>query len=72
MTITPQGRVLRPTQTAKKLQMGLSSIWLKAKTDPAFPKPFKLSPRVTVFYEHELDDYLAACAAKSRFAHEGA
>jgi prophage regulatory protein len=59
---------LRPAPSAQKLGMGLSTLWLKVKTEPNFPKPFKLSPRVTVFYEHELDEYLAACAAKSRTA----
>jgi len=63
---TIQTRGLRPAETAKKLSIGLSTLWLKAKTDPDFPKPFKLSERTTVFYEHEIDAYLAACAAKTR------
>ncbi len=61
-----QSRVLRPAQAAKKLAIGLSTFWLKAKTDPNFPKPFKVSERTTVVYESEVDAYLAACAAKSR------
>lgn len=61
-----QYRTLRPAQAAEKLQIGLSSVWWKVKNDPAFPKPFKFSPRTTVFYEHEVDAYMAACAAKSR------
>jgi len=63
---TVQIRGLRPAETAKKLSIGLSTLWLKAKTDPGFPKPFKIAGRTTVFYEHEVDAYLAACAAKSR------
>lgn len=66
MQVTIPRRTLRPAQAAQKLQIGLSSVWWKAKNDPAFPRPFKLSPRTTVFYEHELDDYLAACASHSR------
>lgn len=65
---TPQRRTLRPAPMAQKLSMGLSTMWLKAKTDPAFPKPFKLSPRITVFFEDEADQYLIACANKSRAA----
>lgn len=64
----PQGRVLRPAQAAAKLSIGLSTFWLKVKTDPAFPKTFRLSPRTTVIYEHQLDEYLAACASRSRAA----
>jgi prophage regulatory protein len=66
MTVPVQPRTLRPAKAAEKLQIGLSSVWWKVKNDPTFPRPFKLSPRTTVFYEHELDEYLAACAAKSR------
>ena len=64
----PQRRTLRPASLAKKLSMGLSTVWLKAKTDPDFPKPFKTSPRITVFFEDEADQYLTACANKSRAA----
>lgn len=63
---TDQGRVLRPAQAAQRLSIGLSTFWLKAKTDPAFPKPFKTGPRTTVVYESELDAYVAAYAARSR------
>jgi prophage regulatory protein len=64
----PQGRGIRPAKAAVKLDIGLSTLWSKAKNDPDFPKPFKLGPRTTLFLENELDDYLAACAAKSRAA----
>nr|WP_084199417.1 AlpA family phage regulatory protein [Noviherbaspirillum autotrophicum] len=64
----PQGRAIRPAQASAKLGIGLSTLWLKAKTDPRFPKPFKLGPRTTIFLEHELDEYLAACAATRQAA----
>jgi prophage regulatory protein len=64
----PQGRAIRPAQASEKLGIGLSTLWLKAKNDPDFPKPFKLGPRTTIFLEHELDEYLAVCASKSRAA----
>lgn len=63
-----QGRVLRPAQAAEKLAIGLSTLWLKVKTDPDFPRPFKTGRRTTVLYESEIDAYVAACAAKSRAA----
>jgi len=68
---TPQGRAIRPTQAAQKFAIGLSTLWLRVKNDPQFPKPIKLGPRTTIFLEHELDAYLAACAAQSREASGG-
>lgn len=56
-------RALRPAKAAEKLGMGLSTLWLKAKNEPNFPKPFKAGPRITLFLEQELDAYLATCAA---------
>lgn len=64
----PQGNAVRPAKAAEKLAIGLSTLWLKAKNDPAFPKPFKLGPRTTIFFENELDQYLVTCAAKARAA----
>ena len=60
------GNGLRPVNAAKKLGIGLSTLWLKVKKEPDFPKPFKLGPRTTIFIESELDAYLASCAAKAR------
>jgi prophage regulatory protein len=65
---TPQGRAIRPAQASEKLGIGLSTLWLRAKNEPDFPKPVKLGPRTTIFFENELDQYLAACAARSRAA----
>lgn len=65
-----QRRVLRPAQAAEKLAIGLSSFWLKVKTDPLFPRPFKMGARTTVIYEHELDAYLEACATESLSANK--
>jgi prophage regulatory protein len=70
MSVNPkiQGRGLRPAKVAEKLDIGLSTLWKKAKDDPAFPKPIKLAARTTIFLENEIDEYLAALAAKSRAA----
>ncbi|MDN7592255.1 helix-turn-helix transcriptional regulator [Burkholderia seminalis] len=56
-------RALRPAKAAEKLGIGLSTLWLRAKNEPDFPKPFKIGPRITLFLEQELDAYLATCAA---------
>jgi prophage regulatory protein len=49
---------LRPPQAAKKLGVGLSTLWEKVRLDPEFPRPLKLSTRTTVFVEGELDGYM--------------
>jgi prophage regulatory protein len=53
-------RVLRPKQFAETYQIGLSSFWRHAKTDPTFPKPFHLSPRVTAVDADEAAAWYAA------------
>jgi len=60
MNATPK-RFLRPAQVAAKLGCSLPSVWRFVRTIPAFPKPLKLSPRVTVFVDQELDDYASNC-----------
>ncbi len=65
MTTVTKGAVLRPNEAAKKLAIGLSTFWLKVKTEPDFPKTFKLGPRTTVVYDQDCDDYIAACRDKS-------
>lgn len=59
-------RALRPAKAAEKLGIGISTLWAKAKDQADFPKPIKTGPRTTVFLEHELDAYLASCAAARR------
>jgi len=53
---------LRPRDAAIYLGIGLSTIWKRAKYDPAFPKPHKLGGRVTVFLRADLDGYVTRCA----------
>lgn len=60
------GRALRPSEAAAKLGIGLSTLWYKVKNESDFVRPFKLSPRVTLFYESEIDDHLSKCAERSR------
>jgi prophage regulatory protein len=68
MEHTQSGRALRPADAAAKLGIGVSTLWLRVKSDPSFPRPFKLSERTTVFYERELDAFLAARAAQREAA----
>lgn len=51
-------RALRPAQAAEKLAVSLPTLWRYCRTNPSFPKPRKLSERVTVFDEQELDAFL--------------
>lgn len=63
--ITPEARrALRVRQVADVLDIGVSSVWRLAKIDPDFPKPFSLSPRVTVWAPDEVDAYVDAQKAK--------
>lgn len=57
---------LRPRQAADALGIGLSTFWLKAKTDPDFPTLINLGPKCTVVRESDLVDYVdkKASAAK--------
>ncbi|MBR8256677.1 helix-turn-helix transcriptional regulator [Burkholderia ambifaria] len=57
---------LRPAAAAKKLGIGVSTLWLRIKHDPTFPRAIKLSARTTVLSERELDAYVEKCASKPR------
>ena len=52
-------KTLRDTSVAAKLDMSPQQVWVLTKTDPGFPKPFKLSPRVTVWDEADINRWLA-------------
>ena len=47
---------LRIAQVAKKTGLGKSTVWLWVKED-RFPKPIKLSPRVTVWDEEKIEEW---------------
>jgi prophage regulatory protein len=55
----PIKRAVRPAQAAEKLGISLPTLWRWARTNPHFPKPRKLSERVTIFDEQELDRFAA-------------
>ncbi len=47
---------LRIAQVAKKTGLGKSTVWLWVKENK-FPKPIKLSPRVTVWVESDINKW---------------
>jgi prophage regulatory protein len=59
-SLTPTKRSVRPANAAAKLGVSLPTLWRWARNVPDFPKPIKLSERVTVFDESELDAYVAS------------
>jgi prophage regulatory protein len=46
--------------------MGRATVWRKAKDEPDFPKPVKVSPKITGWIEAEVDQYLEAKVSKAR------
>ncbi|HEY0877933.1 MAG TPA: AlpA family phage regulatory protein [Zeimonas sp.] len=60
-------RIIRDLLTANKLgYKSRATPWRKAKSDPDFPQPVKISEGLTGWIEQEIDDYLAAKIAKAR------
>ena len=52
-------KYLRVWQVSLKTTYCKSSIWAKAKNkDDDFPSPINLSPRVTVWIEEEIDEWI--------------
>lgn len=51
-----QTRTIRIGEVARKTGLSRSSIWRLAKI--GFPKPVKLSPACTAWFEHEIDEWL--------------
>lgn len=57
---------LRPREAAQALGIGLSTFWLKAKTDPDFPPLISLGPKSTVVREADLEAYVERKAQAGR------
>lgn len=49
---------LRPADAAKKMGLSVPTLYRLARTNPAFPKVRKLSPRVSIFFEDEIEAYM--------------
>ena len=56
-------RVLRPAQAAQKLSISVATLYRLARTNPAFPRLHKLSQRITVLDEAEIDRFVASTRA---------
>jgi predicted DNA-binding transcriptional regulator AlpA len=52
-------QALRPAQGAKKLGISVPTLYRYARDNPNFPKLHKLSERVTILFEDELDAFMA-------------
>ena len=64
----PQVRALRDKAVAAKIGVSRPHLWTLVKTDPAFPRPVKLSPNVTIWLESEVDAWLLSRVAAARQA----
>ena len=51
-------KLLRVTEVAEKLACHPGTVWKWSKSDPTFPKMFKLGPRHTAWSDEELDAWL--------------
>ena len=43
---------------ASSLKVGKSTVWRLSRSDPTFPKPIKLSDRITRWLESDLEDWV--------------
>lgn len=68
MTLPQTNRSLRPSTAAEKLGISVPTLWRWARINPKFPRPRKLSARVTVFSEVELDAFVAGLVVASKVA----
>ncbi|WP_322065884.1 helix-turn-helix transcriptional regulator [Burkholderia ubonensis] len=57
---------LRVPKVALKIGASERTVWHLSKTDPNFPKPIRLTSKLTVWREDELDEWIAKRAAASR------
>ena len=51
-------RLLRPAEAANKTGISLSHLYLLV-TEDKFPRPIKISDRVTAFVESEVDQWIS-------------
>lgn len=59
-------KILRDVQVAEKLGMARATVWRKAKDDPDYPKPVRISENITGWLESEIDAYIARKVAEYR------
>jgi len=49
---------IRANDLAKYLGIGMSTLWFKSKHEDDFPKPHKISPRITVWNRDEINKWV--------------
>lgn len=60
-------KILRDVRVAEKIGCkSRATVWRKAKADPSFPQPVKVSEGITGWIESEVDAYLARRVAEAR------
>lgn len=59
---------LRPSEAARFIGAGLSTLWRYAKNDPSFPKSRNISARLTVFHRDELTNWVDSHCKKTEQA----
>lgn len=59
-------KLLRISDVAKKTTLAKSTIWLKIARGE-FPKPFKLSPAISVWKESDLDAWIDSLCNPTEF-----
>lgn len=52
-----QDKLLRVKEVAEKLSIGVTTVWLYAR-EGKLPKPTKISPRVTVWKESDINKFI--------------
>jgi prophage regulatory protein len=60
-------RALRASAVSDKVGLSKATVYLRVKAGD-FPKPFRLGPNSSAWWEHEVDAWLEARAAESRAA----
>jgi predicted DNA-binding transcriptional regulator AlpA len=54
---------LRAKKAAQYLDMGIATLWRRAKCEPdTFPQPHRIGPGTTVWLVKDLDAFLDRCA----------
>ena len=71
MSQLPSRRVLRLPQVISKSGLGRDSIYRGAR-EGWFPKPVKLTPRASGWFENELDEFLEKRAAERALSGQAA
>ena len=61
---TQTRRIIRPQTAMNRAGISRTTFWRRVKSDPTFPKPFRLGTgaRAVGMFEDEFDSWLAECS----------